>query len=65
MSHHHLTELFNGRGYSNNRSAELGTSLYLILSQEPLWQRGAESGTKMIFFFKEIVTRFKTRGLKL
>jgi len=33
MPHHHLTDFFNGRDYSDNGSVESGTCLYLILSQ--------------------------------
>ena len=43
----HLTELFNARDWSDNGSAESETSLYLILSQGPMWQRGTESWIKV------------------
>ena len=50
----HLTELFNVRDWSDNGSAESGTSLYLIRSQGHMWQQGAESGTKVTIYSLKI-----------
>jgi len=36
---------------TSNGSAHLGTTLYLIMSQRPLWQRSAESETKVTIYY--------------
>jgi len=60
----HLTELFNVRDWSDNGSAESGTSLYLIRSQRPMWQRGAESRTKVTICSKLYGPQIRKQILK-
>jgi len=49
MPHHHLTYFFNHRDLGDNGSAESGTNLYLILSQDLSGSELQSQGPKWLF----------------
>ena len=56
---HQLIEVFNTRDLTNNGSAYSDITLYLILSQRPLWQRCEELGVKVTIYSIKKEWRFE------